>query len=88
MKSFLNYLKIILLNILQNDAIYLFKCFVLHITAIPQNETFLYYRANQISLKLMRPLVAFCWTIQKFHWLLCFVLTLNNSKSEEEQGDY
>ena len=36
-KSFLNYfaLKMILLNIFQNFAIYLFKYFVLHIMVIP-----------------------------------------------------
>ena len=27
----------------------LFKYFVLHIMVIPQNDTFLYYRTNQIS---------------------------------------
>ena len=42
MKSFLKYfaLKIILLNLLQNVSIYLFKCFLL-ILIIPQNDTFL-----------------------------------------------
>ena len=34
---------------LQNVAIYLFKYFVSHNTVIPQNDTFLYYRTNQIS---------------------------------------
>ena len=49
MKSFLIYFasNMILLNILQNAAIYLFKYFALHITAIPQNDTFLYHRTNQ-----------------------------------------
>ena len=28
----------------------LFKCFVLHIMVIPQNNTFLYYKSNQNSL--------------------------------------
>ena len=53
--SFLNYfaLKMILLNILQNVAIYLFQCFVLQITVIPRNDTLLYYKINQISLSLV-----------------------------------
>ena len=53
MKSFLNYFasKMILLNILQNATIYFFKYFVLHITVIPQNDTYLYHRTNQISFK-------------------------------------
>ena len=51
-KSCLNYfaLKMILLNILQNFAIYLFWSFALHIMIISQNDTFLYCRTNQISL--------------------------------------
>ena len=50
-KIFLNYFasKLILLNILQNVAIYLFNYFVSHITVTPRN--FLYHRPNQISLK-------------------------------------
>ena len=50
MKIFLNYfaLKIILLNFPQNVAVYLFKYFVSQITVIPQNDTFLYYKKNQI----------------------------------------
>ena len=52
MKSFLNYFvsKMILLNIYVNFAFFLLKYFVLHIIVIPRNETFLYYRTNQISL--------------------------------------
>ena len=40
MESFLNYfaLKMILLNILQNVAIYLLKYFVSHIMVIPRND--------------------------------------------------
>ena len=55
MKSFLHYfaLKMIFVNILQNAAIYLFKYSVSHIAVIPQNDTFLYQKANQISLKYM-----------------------------------
>ena len=37
-----------------NAKIYLFECFVSHITVIPRNDTFLYYRTSQISIKLMR----------------------------------
>ena len=49
MKSFLNYfaLELILLNILKNVAICLFKYFVSHIIAIPRNELF---RTNQIFM--------------------------------------
>ena len=36
------FLKLIFINILQNVTIYLFKCFVSHITLIPANNTFLY----------------------------------------------
>ena len=52
MKSFLNYfaLKIIFLNILQNVSVYLFKYCGSHITIISRNDTFLYYRINQISM--------------------------------------
>ena len=52
MESVLNYFasKMILLNILQNVAIYLFKYFVTHIMVIPQDDTFLYYKQNQLSL--------------------------------------
>ena len=52
MESVLNYFasKMILLNILQNVAIYLFKYFVAHIMVIPQDDTFLYYKQNQLSL--------------------------------------
>ena len=51
-KSCLNYfaLKMILLNILRNFAIYLFWSFALHIMIISQNDTFLYCRTNHISL--------------------------------------
>ena len=44
------FLKMIFINILQNVAIDLFKCFVSHITLIPPNNTFIYYSTNQISL--------------------------------------
>ena len=40
-------LKMILLNILQNALICLFKYFISHITEIPWNDTLLYYRSNQ-----------------------------------------
>ena len=45
MKSFLNYfaLKITLLKILLNVAIYSSKYSVSHITVIPKNDTFLHY---------------------------------------------
>ena len=42
----------ILLYILQNGAIYLFKQFVLHTTLIPQNDIFLYYRPDQRQPKM------------------------------------
>ena len=68
MKIFLNYFssKMILLNILQNFAIYLFKYFVSHIMITSRNDTFLYYRINQISLccivyeTLLNPIVNKC----------------------------
>ena len=52
MTSFLNQFtaKMILLNVLVNVVISIFKDFLLLIIVIPWNETFLYYRANQISL--------------------------------------
>ena len=40
----------ILQNILQNFAIYLFKYFVLDIMIISGNDTILYYMTNPISL--------------------------------------
>ena len=54
-ESFLNYFasKMILLNILQNVTIYSFKHFLSNITVIPQNDTFLFHRSNQISLSLV-----------------------------------
>ena len=54
MKSFWNYFasKMVLLDILQNVTIYLFKYFVSHIMIILRNDTFLYSRINQISLCL------------------------------------
>ena len=50
MKSFLNYFasKMTLLNILQNVVMYLFKYFVLRVMVILQNDTFPYYKTNQI----------------------------------------
>ena len=42
--------KMILQNILQNFAIYLFKYFVLDIMIISGNDTILYYMTNPISL--------------------------------------
>ena len=45
--------KMILLNILQNGAIYLFKYFVVHTMIISGNDTFLYYKTNQISSRCM-----------------------------------
>ena len=52
MKSFLDYFasKMILPNILQNGNL-LFKHFVLYIMMISRNDTFLYHRTNQISLR-------------------------------------
>ena len=49
-ENFLNYFasKMIWLNLLQNVALYLLKYFILHITLIPRNDTFLYYWTNQI----------------------------------------
>ena len=51
-KSLLNYFasRMILLNILQDVVIYLFKYFVSHIVVIPQNDTLLCYKQNQMSL--------------------------------------
>ena len=51
MESFSNYLasKMILVNILQNVEIYLFKYSVLYIMVIPRDDISLYYRTNQIS---------------------------------------
>ena len=43
----------ILLNILQTAAIYLFKYFVSDVIVISQNDTFLYFRTNQILLGLV-----------------------------------
>ena len=50
-KSLLNYFasRMILLNILQDVVIYLFKYFVSHIMVIPQNDTLLCYKQNQMS---------------------------------------
>ena len=42
--------KMILLNILQNVAIYLFMYFVSQVAVTPRNDVFLYCRKNQISL--------------------------------------
>ena len=39
----------ILLNISQNVAIYLFKYFVSHIIVVPRKDTFLHERTDQIS---------------------------------------
>ena len=52
MKIFLNYLasKMILLQILQNvNNLLKFTYFVSQVTVIAQNDTFLYYKKNQIS---------------------------------------
>ena len=43
----------ILLNILQNIAIYLFKYFVSHTMIIFRNGVFPYYKTSQISLYCM-----------------------------------
>ena len=43
----------ILLNISQTAAIYLFKYFVSDIIVIPQNDTILYSRTNQILVGLV-----------------------------------
>ena len=56
MKSFLNYFasKTIFLNILQNVTIYCIYLNILsYITIIPQNDTLLHHRTNQISLKYL-----------------------------------
>ena len=53
MKSYYFALKMLLLGIVQNVAVYLFKYFVLPITVIPRNDTFIYYRKNQISLSCL-----------------------------------
>ena len=43
----------IFLNVLQNATISSFKYFILHVTVISQNDTFLYHTTNQISLSLV-----------------------------------
>ena len=55
MKSFSNYFvsKMVLLNILRNVGIYLFKYFVSYITVILRNDASPYYRSNQVSLSLV-----------------------------------
>ena len=55
MKSFSNYFasKMVLLNILRNVGIYLFKYFVSYITVILRNDAFPCYRTNQVSLSLV-----------------------------------
>ena len=45
--------KMIFLNILQNVTIILFEYFVLHITIIHRNDTFLNHTTNQISLSFV-----------------------------------
>ena len=42
----------ILLKILQNVTTYVCKYFVSHFTLICQDDTFLYYMTDQISIKL------------------------------------
>ena len=66
-KKLLELSKMILLNILENVAIYLCKYFVSHIMVIPWNDTFLYYRKNQVSLWCI---INFTKSLSDTNWLV------------------
>ena len=66
-KKLLELSKMILQNILENVAIYLCKYFVSHIMVIPWNDTFLYYRKNQVSLWCI---INFTKSLSDTNWLV------------------